>query len=231
MSRFTRLILGTIFVAFLAAGLVVYTDSAGAQPPEGKQFKKDKGSFKGKGFPWDKSFQREGDRDRGGNVDRNETQERINRLQEELEHMRARQGEIQEQIRDLRESMRGGERPRETDRGGGRQTERGPMPRGGARGGMGGGMMRGGPMGGGFGPRGMMGGFGPGFGPPAIERMSPQQIKEMIGHLQRVLEEKTRGDRGGDMGERRGRPPEEELMHRLDKLTREIEDIRRSMKK
>jgi hypothetical protein len=59
----------------------------------------------------------------------------------------------------------------------------------------------------------------------------------MIGRLQRALDEKTRGERGerGDRGERpRERPgagPQDDVLKRLDRLSQEIEELRRSLRK
>jgi hypothetical protein len=55
--------------------------------------------------------------------------------------------------------------------------------------------------------------------------MTPEQIRELIGHLQRVLEEKTRG------GDRSRGGSDDEVLRRLDRLSKEIEEIRRSIKR
>ncbi|HSQ55474.1 MAG TPA: hypothetical protein VLM40_06990 [Gemmata sp.] len=251
MSRVTRLVIGPVAVGILAATVVASAEPAGAQERYGQEFKKDKSFFKGKGFPKEKGFQDERDRDAAPQTDRREPADALRRLEAELDRMRRMQAEMQEQLRDLRESMRGGERGREAGRGPGDRGPmgdagpRGPMREGGPRGGaMGGGMMmRGGAMGGGgmggFGPGGMMGGAGPGFGPAAFERMSPAQLKQLISQLQRVLEEKTRGDRGdvesrktGARSEKSQRAiPQDDVKKRIEQLSKELEELRRSIKK
>lgn len=76
-----------------------------------------------------------------------------------------------------------------------------------------------------------------------IERMSPEQIKQIIGRLQKALEEKTRGDQpkkpDGDKGKKpdgdkpkvKGAQSQEDILRRLDQINKELEDIRRSLKK
>ena len=95
--------------------------------------------------------------------------------------------------------------------------------------------------------------MGPGItgekGHPDYERMSPRELKELIGKLERILDEKMRnpdrergreGDRGekGRFDERRrgeerkpGMVPQEEILRRLDQLSREVEELRRAIKK
>jgi hypothetical protein len=92
-----------------------------------------------------------------------------------------------------------------------------------------------------------MGGFaGPpgrgGLSPLAIDLMSPEQLRELIGNLQRALEAKTRGeprDRGDGRAEperregpeRRAAPERDDVLRRLDQLTKEVEELRRMMRK
>lgn len=137
----------------------------------------------------------------------------VRMLEAELERAKAVEAQIQEKLRALREGMKGGP-----------------------------------PFGPGFG---RPGGFGPGSGLP-VERMSAEQIKDLIGHLQKALEEKTRGDKGEKPvvkpGEKPGTKPEvkpetkpgekgkkpvsqDEILERLEKLSREIDEIRKSLKK
>ena len=234
MSRVSRLVFGPVVVAVIAAGLVIAADPASAQPPgfgKGKGFQKDKGFPKDKAFPKEQGFPKQKDGEKRGEA--NERAEALKRLEAELDRVKAHEAELQAKMRELRGEVRGGERPNQFDRDG----------RGGPMGGFGrggpGGFGRGGPGGpggpGGFG-RGPMGGFGgppfargvgPAFGPERFEQMSPDQIRETIGQLQRVLEEKTRGGQGG---ERHGEA-QDALMKRLDTLTKEIEEIRRALRK
>jgi hypothetical protein len=46
-----------------------------------------------------------------------------------------------------------------------------------------------------------------GFGGLPVERMSAEQVKELIGQLQKVLEEKTRGEKGTKVGDKPGTKP------------------------
>jgi hypothetical protein len=92
-------------------------------------------------------------------------------------------------------------------------------------------------------------------GPAAYEKMSPQQIKELIGKLQRILDEKIRhGDdqkrteiekegrrkaeverrveiRGGNLLVNPGQVSQEEILKRLDRLSKEVDELRRAIRK
>jgi hypothetical protein len=212
MSRFR------LFTA-IAAGVLLSAAPALAQPP-GPKFP-DRGSDKKPEV--------------GGPADA------IKQLQAELERMKAMEAEIQAKMKQLQEAAK---------------AAQGANPFGG--GGFGGGF---GPGFGGFGGgnRGGGGGFGGGFGGLPIERMSAEQIKELIGQLQKVLEEKTRGEKVGEKpgtkpgdkvggkpakpGEKPGKPgvkpgaekpgaaSQDEILKRLDKLTAEVEELKRSIKK
>ena len=92
---------------------------------------------------------------------------------------------------------------------------------------------------------------GPGGKPQvAYEQMTPEQLKELITKLQRVLDEKTRGpDKAKpDTGDKPkpgatnkvkpaggkvkpGAASQDEVLKRLDKLTAEVEDLKRAIKK
>ena len=139
---------------------------------------------------------------------------RVQALERELAELHARTAEVEAQLKKARAGAEG-ERPMAP-------MARGPM--GGAFGG------------GGFGPGGP-GGFRPGVGP---EQMDPEQIKQMIARLQNMLENKAGGgDRpkpgseGGKPGnpDRGGGASQADILKRLDKLTQELDEIRRSIKK
>ena len=101
-------------------------------------------------------------------------------------------------------------------------------------------------------------------GPAAYEKMSPQQIKELIGKLQRILDEKTRHAdhqkrseiedreaqrdiekegrrkieierrveiRPGTIKANPGQVSQEEILKRLDRLSKEVEELRRAIRK
>jgi hypothetical protein len=167
----------------------------------------------------------------------------LKQLEVELQRMKAMEAEIQAKMKQIKEAAE-------------KAAAQGANPFGGDRGGFGGGGRFGG-GGGGFGAGGFGGGGG-GFGGLPVERMTPEQIKELIGQLQKVLEEKTRGekgDKGDKVGEKPGTKPSEkpgvkpgekfvkpggekpgavsndEILKRLDKLAAEVEDIKRSLKK
>lgn len=101
-------------------------------------------------------------------------------------------------------------------------------------------------------------------GPAAYEKMSPQQIKELIGKLQRILDEKTRHAdhqkrseieekealrdieregrrkveierrveiRPGTLKVNPAQVSQEEILKRLDRLSKEVEELRRAIRK
>lgn len=92
-------------------------------------------------------------------------------------------------------------------------------------------------------------------GPAAYEKMSPQQIKELIGKLQKILDEKIRhGDgqkrtdiekegrrkieierrveiRPGTLKVNPAQVSQEEILKRLDRLSKEVEELRRAIRK
>jgi hypothetical protein len=139
-------------------------------------------------------------------------------LERELQMLRARIAEVEGQLKNSR-GPDGGDRKDEPRREG-QSGPRGP----GSPGGPGFPFGRGGPGGPGFGPPGDV---GPGMHLP-LERMSAEQIKQLIGRLQQALEAKSRGDqpkkpegvKGGD-----------DVMKRLERIQKELEDIRRSLGK
>jgi|GEM_PF-3735695 len=153
-------------------------------------------------------------------------------LERELQMLRARQAEIEAQLKKAREG--GGEKRDEPRREEGKRPDGPPMGRGP--------FGPGGP-GGGFGPRGGFGvggppGFvGPGMNLP-LENMSPEQIKQLIGRLQEVLEAKSRGAEakkpGGDQPKKADAPRpanNEEILKRLERLNKELDEILRSLGK
>jgi hypothetical protein len=147
--------------------------------------------------------------------------EALKRLQAELDRMKAMEAELQARMAQLKEAAA-------------RAATQGGNPFGGDRGGGYGGF--GGNRG--FGG----GGFVPAGGLP-IERMSAEQIKELIGQLQKALEEKTRGAKGAEKSatkpekpakpakEKPGAVSQDEILKRLDKLTAEVEELKRAIKK
>lgn len=252
MSRACRFAVGAALAAAVAAGLVASADPAGAQPPGfAKGFDKGKGGFD-KGFekkgPGKKEFDKKDfdkkdfdkkgpDRERGG-------PDAVRALEAELAKLRAAEGEIEAKLRQLK-----GE-PKKGPAGG-----PGGRPGMGGFGGPPGGFGRGGPgMPGGpdGGPgRGGMGGAG---GPPgmvqglvrAANALSPEQLRELIGELERLRAEKQRTaapapwpkDRpegrpaaGSRPEPRSGGPSQDEILRKLDQLSREIEEIRRSIRR
>jgi hypothetical protein len=156
----------------------------------------------------------------------------LKQLQAELERMKAMEAELQAKMQQLKGAAA-------------KAAAQGGNPFGGDRG-------LGGAGGFGGGNRGFGGGgFGPGGGLP-IDRMSPDQIKELIGQLQKALEEKTRGDKVGEKagtkprgkpvekpgvkpgklaGEKPGAVSQDEILKRLDRLTAEVEELKRALKK
>jgi hypothetical protein len=138
-------------------------------------------------------------------------------LERELQQLRNRANEIEEQLKRSREGGAGREEPK---RDGPPFGPRGPMgPRPGF----------GGPM-----------GFGPGGGFP-FDRMEPEQLKELITRLQKTLDDKTRGGDqpkkpGGDQPKKPGgdqpkKASPEDVLKRLDQINRELEELRRSLGK
>jgi hypothetical protein len=215
-----RRLTGAVVLTLVSAGAIVLTSSALAQPPgdKDKGFGKEKGFEKAKGFDKDKRDRFEPKREQPDRGD-GQPKEMIQRLERELDELRARQAEIENRLRQLRDPER---RPMGPPMG-----WMGPMM-GPFGGGFGPGGRFGGPFGGGFAPG---GGFGEARFPPLAEmrfqEMRPDQIKELMNQLARILEEKTRGDRGP---EKRG-PAPDEILKRLDQLSREVDELRRAIKK
>ena len=150
-------------------------------------------------------------------------------LERELQQLRTRISEVEAQLKQSREGGANREEPkREGPRGGGvgSPTARGPGAAGNpfapgrAAGGPGDNpLVRGAGGPGGFGG-GIMGPGGPGGDP--FDRMSAEQIKQMIGRLQSALEAKNRTE---------PKQNQEDVMKRLERIQKELEDIRRSLGK
>ena len=132
----------------------------------------------------------------------------LKRLEVELQRMKAMEAELHEKMKFLREAAEKAAQAGNPLGGG----ERGGGGFGGFGGGFGqpGGFGGGGRGGFGGGGPGGFGGFGGGIGGLPVERMSAEQVKELIGQLQKVLEEKTRGEkgRGEKVGEKPGVKPD-----------------------
>ena len=142
-------------------------------------------------------------------------------LERELERLRARIAEVEGQLKNSR-GPGGGDRKEEPRR------EGQPNPRGpGSPGGPGFPFGRGGfgaPGGPGFGAP---GDIGPGMNLP-LERMNAEQIKQLIGRLQQALEAKSRGEQPKKPEGAKGG---EDVMKRLERIQKELEEIRRSLGK
>jgi hypothetical protein len=164
-------------------------------------------------------------------------------LERELQQLRARISEVEDQLKKSREGGGDAKRPepRRDDQPQPRDARPGPGGPGGfnpmGRGPMGGGPGGFGPMGRGGFPGGPMGqgsfGGGPGLVGPGLnlplEQMSAEQIKQLIGRLQQALEAKSRG---GDQPKKpEGGKGGEDVMKRLERIQKELEEIRRSLGK
>ena len=138
----------------------------------------------------------------------------VEMLERQLAELRARTVEVEAQLKKVREGT-GGERPNP-------MPPRGPMGPGGFGGT------------GGFGPGNPGSPFGGGGRPgdAALEAMSAEQIKATIARLQMILDKKaTETARKPGGGPDRPGASQEEILKRLDRLTQEIDEIRRSIKK
>ncbi len=199
--RATRKIGGSILVAVFVAGLVTFTVPAVAQPPGDKDKSFEKYKGKGKGFE-------KGEKGEKGEKKfdpKGGESPQAKELQSALEKLRAEMIELEQKLQKVK-----GEPGKPN-----------------------------------FAP------FGPGFkGPPVMvfEKMSAQELKDLINKLQNVLDDKTRGDKPtkptGDKptkptGDKTTKPTgdkteasgQDAILQRLDKLTREIDEIRKSIKK
>ena len=246
MSSLRRAVVGPVIVAAVAAGLVLLSGQAPAQP-EGKGAKK--------GFDGKKGFEKKGfekkDGGKGGpgfGKKDGPGGDAVRVLESELRKLR----EMDEDLEAKLHQLRGGQHPGQPHPPGGPGMHGFGM---GGPGHMGGGMH--GPGGPGMHGFGMWGGMhgGPmgGFGHPNFERMSTDQLRQLIGHLQHVLDQKTReqapqprtAERGRETrpesarpgarteGRTEGRqgPSQDDIMRRLDQLSRELDEIRRAIRK
>jgi len=182
-------------------------------------------------------------------------------LERQLQELRARTAEVEAQLAKLRGGESGPREGRPGGEGGPREGRPMPPggPMGPGRPGFApgaGGPGPGGPMGPGggfaFGRGGS--GFPGGLGNLPVESMSAEQIKQLIGRLQQALEAKTRegdqpkkpgaearkpGDQPKKPGADQPKKPEgdkgarsqEEILRRLDQINKELDEIRRSLKK
>jgi hypothetical protein len=260
MSRLRRVVVGPVIVAAVAAGLVLLSGQSPAQQPGDKGFEKKKEFEKKKGFEGKKGFEKKGSGkgERGPGFEKKDGPgggEAVRVLEAELRKLREVEADLEAKLHQLRgdQDVR---RPGPETRG---PDGRGPGGFGppGGMGGRGPGFGMGGPGGRGFGMGGPGGGGrgGPMGGPghPNFEQMSPDQLSQVIGHLQQILEQKTRqqapqprtvergrearpeGQRPGGRTEGRGEdrrgPSQDDVMRRLDQLSRELDEIRRAIRK
>lgn len=227
MSRVCRLAVGSALAVAVATALVAFAEPAAAQPGQ------EKGKGKGKGKDFEKGFEKKAEPGRD---------EVVRALEAELTKMKTMQEEIEAKLKQLKAAQQpnpptgpGGFGP-----GGGRGFS---GPGGGFGFGPGGGFGfdRGGP-GGARGP----GGMGPGGNPPvegivrAASGMSPEQLRELIGALDKLRAEKERasapaprpkeGPGRPDSRPGAGGPSQEDILRKLDQLSREIEEIRRAVR-
>lgn len=238
MSRVCRFAVGGALTAAVAVALAAFADPVLAQQGKGKG-----GGFEKKGFEKKEFDKKEGERkefdrkdrerkdvekkevekkgpDRGGSG------EALRALEAELARLKEREADLEARLRQLRDAQKG---PPAGPRGFGP----GGMP------GMGG-FGRGGP--GGFGP-GMPGGFGRGGAGGPVEgitraagNLSVEQLREVIGALDKLRAEKERAAAPAPRPKERpeGRPggaSQDEILRKLDQLTREIEEIRRAIRR
>lgn len=245
MSRASRFVIGSGLALAAAASLVAFADPALAQPG------KDKGKEFGKDFG--KGFEKKGP-DKKGEPGIGDA---VRTLEAELAKLKALEKDLEGKLKQLKDSPRG---PKGPDVKGPPAKEpegrKGPEGFGRGPGGFGPPGMPGfGRGAGGFGPP---GGFGRGPGGPGgsvdgIVRMagglSAEQLRELIGALDKLRAEKQKATapaprpKGGERPEARpgerpkggpeGRPGggQEEILRKLEQLTREIEEIRRAIRR
>ena len=219
MARVYRLVIGAAIVAGVAAGLAAWTDPVLAQPPGGKG----KFDFGKDGF--EKKFDKKGfdkkDSDKGS---RGASSDPIKALEADLAKLKAAEADIEAKLKQLKKADE-------------------PEPRRGFE--RGGGF---GPGGRGFGPP---GGFGRGSGRPgggsrgmsgvaegitrAANALSPAQLKEVIEDLEKLRAEKLRAEapspraKGGER--RRTESSDDAILRRLDQLSKELDELRKSIKR
>jgi hypothetical protein len=225
MARVYRLVIGAAIVAGVAAGLVAYADPVLAQPPGGKgKFDFGKDGFDKKGFD-KKGFDKK-DFDKGS---RGTSSDPIKALEADLAKLKAAEADIEAKLKQLKKADE--PEPR-------RGFERGGSERPGF----------GAPGGRGFGPPGGFGGRGSG-GPGgsrgvsgvaegitrAASRLSAAELKEVIEDLQELRAEKLRAEapspraKGGDR--RRSESPDDAILKKLEQLSKEIDELRKSIKR
>lgn len=235
MPHISRLVVAGIFL-LSSAVLVSLSPSVQAQPPgfgKGKGF--DKG---GKGFDKAKDFERPVEKKSSSSDDA------VKNLENDLAKLKALEADILSQLKKLKEPAAAPKTPPVA--GGDRfwPGERGP---GKFPGGFGPNFD--GPIGPGFGRGEAWGGFRPGaregFGGPGLVQgiartlssLSGDQLKELIAELEKVRAEKTRtpapAPRAKDRPDTRpgASTSNEEILKRLDRLTREIDELRQSLRK
>jgi hypothetical protein len=224
------------FVLLLAsAGLVAVAPAILAQPPEfdkGKGFDKDKKFDKDKGFEKKKGFDRPAEKAPPSPS----TTDAVKSLEADLEKLKALEADIQAQLKRLKETPAAPTPvpPAAPD-------ERGPGGRGPGGFGPGGFGFRGpGGVGGGM-PRGSLW-LAQGIS-RAFQSMTADQLKEVIAELEKLRLEKLRAvapvprpkeGRSEPEGSRAGTPGKsesDEILKRLDRLSQELEDIRKSLKR
>lgn len=239
MSLARRFAVGSAVFATVAA-LIAFADPALAQPPgKGKGgFDKDKGGFEKKG-PEKKEFEKKIEPGPG---------DAVRTLESELQKLKAIEADLEAKLRQLRAAQPAPKGPAPTP------TQPG-LPGGFGRGGFGPGQPG---MPGGFGGFGGFGGGRGGMGSPvegivrAANGLPVEQIRELIGALDKLRAEKERAAPAPRPMERPGARPNpqpeprptptpgqrpgggasnEEILRKLEQLTREIEEIRRAIRK
>jgi hypothetical protein len=242
MRRLSRIVVAVVLLV-ASVGMLQVASSVWAQPPgfdKGKGFDKDfeKGFDKGKGFEKGKGVDRQTDKSRTPPS----TTDPVKSLEDDLAKLKALEADILAQLKKLKEAPAA---PAPAPVAG--PDRRGPGGFGPGNGGPGG-FGPGGFGPGGFGFRGPGGEGGMPRGMPwlaqgitrAFQSMSADQLKEVIGELEKLRVEKLRAAAPTPRPmERSGRPegrPEpgsqnDEILKRLDRLSQELDDIRKSLKR
>jgi hypothetical protein len=222
-------------MAMLAACVAGLTGTGALAQPPGRDFEKK--DFPGKG---ERKAKEDGKRD----VER--PGDPLQSMEAELQRLRARTAEVEEKLAQLRkERAKKAEAPMPREKGPDVYRPFGsgtgaPGGLGGSFGSGGGGPGRPGRPGGAFGPGGMgFPEFGGGFrGPDPFSQMSADQLRTMIDRLQKALDAKTRkaderghSDRPKEQPRNREGASNEDVLRRLEEINRELEAIRRSLKR
>lgn len=247
MSRIWRCVVAPVGLLIASAALVSVAPSILAQPPGVPGFEKGK----------DKDKAKEKDKGIGKKDGKLRPAEQLKDLEADLAKLKTLEADLQSQIEKLKETSTpptAKESAAREGRGKGDQFENRPGPRGF------GGQDRSGPPGRGGPPFGLeRGGFGPAglergrefqrFAGPEMAHltgrmlsfMSAEQLKEVIEELEKLRAEKLRAaapqPREKDQprsreGARPSTPTQnEEILKRLDRLSREIDEVRNSLKK